>query len=130
MKTCKTCGEEKPLDDFPDGAGYAGGKRPHCKPCHLESNNRTTDRVKDRDQKLKKLYGIGVKEYDIMLSKQQGCCAICGKPADEFKKALAVDHDHLTGEVRGLLCSNCNTGIGNLRDDIGMLYRAIEYLGG
>ena len=63
-----------------------------------------------------------------MLAAQDGKCAICGTTSTGNRKAFHVDHDHKTGKVRGLLCSNCNTGIGNLRDDIGLLNRAIEYL--
>jgi len=53
-------------------------------------------------------------------------CAICGNPGG--KKRLCVDHDHVTGKIRGILCDNCNVGIGRLKDDIGLLYRAIDYL--
>jgi hypothetical protein len=63
---------------------------------------------------------------------QKGCCAICGVHQNERSdgKDLAVDHDHETGEVRGLLCTNCNTGIGQLQEDPEVLLKAIEYLKG
>lgn len=64
-----------------------------------------------------------------MLDAQGGGCAICGEgPGDRFH--LVVDHDHQTSEVRGLLCTACNVGIGNLRDDPDLLRRALAYLGG
>ena len=63
-----------------------------------------------------------------MLAAQGGCCAICGTSDTGKRKAFAVDHNHDTGKIRGLLCSNCNTGIGNLRDNVELLERAIDYL--
>ena len=72
-------------------------------------------------------YGIDVADYEQMLQDQGGGCYICGKTPTE-KRALDIDHDHATGKVRGLLCSNHNRGIGLLDDDIGLLAKAIQYL--
>jgi hypothetical protein len=63
-----------------------------------------------------------------MLADQNNCCAICDSHVTLFKKQLAVDHNHETGEVRGLLCLACNGGIGKLKDSIPMLEKAIKYL--
>jgi len=82
---------------------------------------------------LKKNYSLTLAEYDALLQKQGGCCAICEK--DETMKIkgkvirLSVDHCHETGKVRGLLCTRCNTGLGNFSDDIDRLKQAIDYLG-
>lgn len=87
-----------------------------------------------RDQNLQKRYGIGVEEYQAMYEKQEGKCAICDKHSTSvFTKGaagfeLCVDHCHNTGKVRGLLCENCNTGIGKLNDDPALLRKAINYL--
>jgi hypothetical protein len=59
---------------------------------------------------------------------QKGRCAICGIHQADLKRALCLDHDHKTGKVRGLLCYNCNFLIGNAKDNIGTLQRAIKYL--
>jgi hypothetical protein len=64
---------------------------------------------------------------------QEGLCAICGKPETaqgkhSVVKSLAVDHDHETGEIRGLLCSRCNNGIGHFGDNVELMKKAIEYL--
>lgn len=67
-------------------------------------------------------------KYLQMLADQNNCCAICESHVDLFKKQLAVDHNHETGEVRGLLCLACNGGIGKLKDSIPMLEKAIKYL--
>jgi hypothetical protein len=66
-----------------------------------------------------------------MYEEQNGVCWICEKRTrgrGEEKNTLAVDHNHKTGKIRGLLCSNCNTGLGNLRDSIELLEKAITYL--
>ena len=137
MKICKNCGKEKPLELFSKGKGYKDGLRPQCLDCrrdyenanfHKHKYNRPYNYEKDKDIKLKRAYGIGYAEYLKMLEAQNGCCAICGTNDTGNRKAFHVDHCHDTGKVRGLLCGNCNSGIGNLRDDIGLLQRAIAYL--
>jgi len=68
-------------------------------------------------------------QYDAMLVAQGGGCAICGTKEPGRKKGVfAVDHDHITGKVRALLCTNCNIGIGNLGDDPVRLRTAADYL--
>ena len=71
-------------------------------------------------------YGVTVEEYNLMLGHQGGVCALCGRPPG--KKPLAVDHDHETGKVRGLLCQNCNVGLGCFGDSVPILEGAIKYL--
>lgn len=61
-----------------------------------------------RAASLRIKYGITLEQYEELLAKQGNACAICQKPADYFKTNLAVDHDHMTGEIRGLLCYPCN----------------------
>lgn len=71
--------------------------------------------------------GITVEDYEELSALQNGVCAICSKPCS-VKKRLAIDHDHTTNEVRGLLCDFCNNGIGRFKDRIDFLYAAINYL--
>lgn len=77
-------------------------------------------------------HGITLEQYDAMFESQNGVCAICGKEETACNqygvRRLAIDHDHRTGEVRGLLCSRCNMGIGYLQDDIEILLNAADYL--
>jgi hypothetical protein len=75
---------------------------------------------------LKTLYGISISDYQAMLAQQDGRCAICR--ARPVARRLAVDHDNLTGFIRGLLCSACNLGIGNLRHSPALLRAAADYL--
>jgi len=90
--------------------------------------NRQVLSDKDRERK----FGITRQEYAELFHRQDGTCAICKKPETAMRmgkiKALAVDHNHTTGAVRGLLCSDCNTGIGKLKEDRNVLLNAIKYL--
>jgi hypothetical protein len=119
IKHCRSCGETKPVEKFRRNKGCRDGVTHQCKDCHY---------VSQRNGELRRNFGISYAEYLIMLDAQQNCCAICGKDAEEFTKAFAVDHCHTTGKVRGLLCWHCNTSIGKFGDDVDMLERAIEYL--
>jgi Recombination endonuclease VII len=80
-----------------------------------------------RKRRLKFVYGISPEEYDAMLARQDGVCAICRNKPDK-DKPLCVDHCHVTGEVRGLLCHRCNSALGFFREDSGILSTAIAYL--
>ncbi len=76
---------------------------------------------------LKNLYGISEEQYNEMVSRQQGLCAIC-KEECKAKARLSVDHDHETGQIRDLICSNCNTILGMAADDPDRLEAAAAYL--
>ena len=91
---------------------------------------RTPEAVAHRklDRTLRKLYGIGADEYHDLLQAQGGGCAICGTTENGSGRRLAVDHDHDTDAVRGVLCENCNFGLGSLQDSISLLENAIHYL--
>jgi len=89
-------------------------------------------KVKNND--LKRNFGITLDEYNDRLARQGGLCAICRNAETvidnrtQRPRSLAVDHCHVTDEVRGLLCTGCNQGIGNFRDDPDRLLAAIQYL--
>lgn len=83
---------------------------------------------------IKRKFGVTEAEYNQMFVDQQGVCSICGRPEERLNRAgtgvskLAIDHNHTTGQIRSLLCHRCNAAIGLLREDIGLLAKAIEYL--
>lgn len=78
---------------------------------------------KGRDYHYRTLYGITLADYEKMEREQQGCCAICGLK----RRRLAVDHDHKTGRVRGLLCGGCNATLARLGDDESVIQKFIDY---
>lgn len=84
-----------------------------------------TPKARNRKRHLRALYGMTVEAYDEMAKAQEWCCAICRDPV---VGPLHVDHDHATGCVRGLLCSNCNTALGKFKDDPKVLEAAIAYI--
>lgn len=79
-----------------------------------ESHRRNSYKHKDkfRESHLKYCYGITQQDFNEMYTQQEGKCLICGISFSELSKNPSVDHDHLTGEVRGLLCNSCNTKLG------------------
>ena len=91
-----------------------------------------------KDCSLYSKFGIGLREYRALEIAQGGVCAICGMPETKMqarnkngiksKDSLHVDHDHKTGNIRGLLCYRCNTGIGKLLDSPDILRRAADYI--
>lgn len=126
IKACTKCGETKEVSEFHK---KLNGFHNWCKECRKIHEVYCPDR--NRRTALKSLYGITVEDYQEMLVAQDYRCAICDIPANQAtKKKLYVDHCHKTDEVRGLLCAQCNTGLGNFKDDTDSLLRAISYLKG
>ena len=119
MKKCNTCKQEKPKSNFAFETKAPDGLHRQCRYCKS---------VRDRQRS----YGMDDKHYLFLLHSQKHCCAMCGINPKESKeyhyKDLCVDHDHSTHKVRGLLCHNCNRGIGFLQHDITILENAIKYL--
>lgn len=80
-----------------------------------------------RNDNLKRTYGITLDDWNEMFNNQGGCCAICGKHQSTSKR-FHVDHNHTTGQVRGLLCSQCNTALGLLYEDEQIIKRTLKYI--
>ena len=103
-------------------------------------SKRSYNKVKDLDSTrkihrkahLKANFGLTLEEYDMRLSSQNGVCAICGNPETSLRrgsiKSLDVDHNHETGQIRGLLCSACNASLGLMREDPARLEAMIRYI--
>lgn len=116
-RMCTECREYKKWTDFAADSGSKHGYATKCKACRATYH---------RTYHMAKTYGLSSEQYQEMYDAQNGQCPIC---LGSFP-TLVIDHCHTTGEVRGLLCSLCNTGIGGLRDDTDNMRRAIKYLGG
>lgn len=127
---CSSCKQTKNITEFNKDKQTVTGFAKYCRTCnHTKSKNRyLNNKDKHKDATLKKVYGITLLEYHKMLVKQKHKCAICGILQDKNKKYFAVDHDHVTGEIRGILCERCNQGLGYFRDNIDILMNAITYL--
>lgn len=145
MKTCTKCGVSQEATRF--NTREKGHLRATCKTCdntykreryasspeHHRERSRAyakTSRGKDttKNRHLKRMYDITLEEYRSMVEVQNNCCAICGYHTTKEYGGLVVDHNHETGKVRGLLCKNCNTGIGLLQEETIVLTNAIKYL--
>lgn len=130
-KQCRHCNETKPLDVFHNNKEMKDGKSSYCKPCASERSaawkRKNKDRAKNTNLQLK--YKISLEEYKAVYSEQKGLCAICGiSESIAPRKTLFVDHCHISGRVRGLLCHHCNTGLGYFMDDTQKLKKAQWYL--
>ena len=124
-KWCPDCSTVKPHSEFVRNAGSRSGWSAYCKPCHNARGKASKDKIGgSRTYHLKRRYGISAAEADLMLEAQDGLCAIC-----KAAPAVHVDHDHATGQVRALLCFNCNGGLGQFKDDPAVLRAAAEYVG-
>lgn len=138
MRSCCTCKIEKPLnsDNFYRSKNEKDGFCYRCKLCAKKyQNNRWAtntnyrQQVSDSYQKnwlknyRKRKYNITQNEYDALLQKFNKCCAIC-----KGNDCLCIDHCHTTGEIRGILCRNCNSAIGLLQEKVHILESAIAYL--
>jgi len=146
-RTCKRCNETKPMTAF-----YAKNlhKEGRCRSCvsalrasayaadpdkviRRVARYRTDNPEKIRDTKLRQAYGVGSAWFERKLAEQDNGCAGCGKPETTIWRgrtlSLAVDHDHLTGEPRGLLCMRCNRTLGLLEDNKQTLKNLLDYIG-
>jgi hypothetical protein len=126
MEKCGAdCHETKPVELFPRNKNTKDGFHCYCKNCNNARTRESRERLHggSRHYHLMHRYGIGADDFDRLVAEQGGVCAICGKPDPEH-----VDHSHDTGEVRGILCFNCNGGLGQFRDSIDTLRSAATYL--
>jgi hypothetical protein len=85
---------------------------------------------RQKKYRLKSIHNLEIDKYNEMFLAQGGCCAICGRHETTLAKPLSVDHNHITGKIRGLLCISCNTALGSLNADVdtALLQGAIKYI--
>jgi hypothetical protein len=131
QKRCSKCRELKPLNDFYKNRSRVDGIAPECKTCALTYKKEWGKTRKSSTTKGMRAVGMSRKDYDDIAKQQNGVCAICKKPETGKNqwgiKRLAVDHDHITGKFRGLLCQSCNIKLGVL-DDHEFVQSALTYL--
>ena len=139
--TCTVCGKTKPADEFymqstdPESPRF-GRRHGRCKECALAEGkawrDADPDRLRERQvgYRLRFSFGMTVDQYEALLAGQSGGCAICGKRPEPGQRRLAVDHCHTTGALRGILCWECNSGLGQFGDDADLIDRAAAYLEG
>ena len=138
-KTCRDCGETKPLEAFVKNKKAPDGRQYWCKACKQATQRANYTTENGRRAYYKVQYGITPEDFDRMLEAQDGKCAICGRedstskidPSKAQHKSvhrLHIDHDHTTGEIRALLCGTCNRGIGSFHENPELLEAAARYL--
>lgn len=139
MKTCRDCGETKPLTEFGKHKTTSDGRNSYCRPCMAERcrawrlRNHEAVKQREADNHLLRKYGITRAQYDAMLERQGGRCLLCLRTPEEIGgkvRLLCVDHDHETNEVRGLLCRSCNAALHPIESFDGWVDRALAYLTG
>jgi hypothetical protein len=131
-KTCSNCKITKSIVDFYKRGGKWSPETRHsvCKECtkiRVRERHRN-DPERRRNNDLKRNYGITIEDYSRMFENQGGVCAICKRPGDGRWSQLCVDHDHVTGKVRELLCIRCNMILGRVNDNPLLLYGLATYL--
>jgi hypothetical protein len=141
-KQCSKCKKIKDISEFSKHTRTKGGLKYECKECanyRAKAHYRESILKHHKDKRKRKYinlnskYGVEENIYEEILREQDGKCAICGnretaKHHNGEVKSLAVDHNHDTGEIRGLLCQKCNVGLGHFKDNPTLLQNAIAYL--
>lgn len=123
---CMKCKEVKPSTDFSRNKSTGTGFHTYCKPCHRRQQRESLERRyggSSRHYHLMQKYGISAVEVDELIRQQGGTCAVCRK-----RDATQVDHDHVTGAIRGIVCLLCNAAMGAFHDDPALIRRAIAYV--
>lgn len=136
MIECKRCHEDKCEDMFPKCARKSNGRQSWCKACNSEygSKKRSENWEDNYFKRLWKVYGLTKEAFSELLSACDGLCQCCGiemerrVSASKSSSTLCVDHDHITGDVRGLLCRNCNMALGCIGHDPNVAKNMANYL--
>lgn len=130
-KVCFNCKELKPISEFCKAKQNKDGYSGRCKACdkkYREAFYADKPSHYKKEETLKRVYGLTWSEYQEMLKVSGNCCYVCGAHESRFKKGLSVDHDHSTGQIRGLLCGVCNRFIVARHKTGDLLRKAADYL--
>lgn len=125
MKTCGKCSVSKPIEDFNKAKNGLHGRQRYCRDCQSTYYKINKDRVLEQTRRSKPRikYGMTDEEVKEFRRRNAGLCEVCHE-----EPASHIDHDHLTGKVRGHLCRGCNLGLGFFKDKTARLRAAAEYL--
>lgn len=132
-KICKKCKKDKSIEDFGRSKQYKNGMANSCLKCRAyalkmwKQANPEKRKAASRRNDLKRKYGLTLADYEALVVLHQGLCAICREPC-RVHSVLSVDHHHERNIVRGLLCQDCNTSIGKMKDSPELLRRAADYV--
>jgi hypothetical protein len=127
-KRCKSCREIYPLSDFHKSKEGSKGVMAICRRCYNDKVRIKYNPLVRKSRKLKYKYGITLEDYNNKLKEQGDVCAICKSNTPGGNGGLYVDHNHTTGQVRGLLCHWCNFMIGQSKESPEILSAGIDYL--
>lgn len=128
-KRCGTCGVTKPLEGFNRHARTVDGRQGRCRDCAKSAYHADPLPAKLASRRFKlRQFDMTEDEYDELLAYQGGSCWICQKKPQKGGKRLAVDHEHRTGLIRGLLCHTCNQMLGFMHENARLFARAAGYL--
>lgn len=128
---CKDCQEELTIFNT---FWQNGSRRGICKECQSKRMKKWNDankerkKILNRNYKLKNDFNLTTEQFDELLQKQGGVCAVCKNPNNVEGRELSVDHCHSTGTIRGLLCQKCNVALGLLNEDESIIFNLLEYL--
>jgi len=133
-RVCRKCSQSKPIEEFHWLSGHRGHRR-ICKSCDYEAAKlrKQAAPAQRNYSHIRRMYGIDEAGFSELLNQSNGKCAICDKELDVTIRSnrpnkMQIDHDHITGKVRGLLCFTCNTAIGKMQDSPALLRKAASYL--
>ena len=129
---CACCKQSKPETEFAKCSAKKNGRQSYCRPCATSRRQMSPFKYNpkaERTAQIKYKYGLTLECFEALWTSQDGKCAICDQALSTTeKRGHAIDHNHETGKVRGLLCSGCNTGLGLMQDSESVLSSAIKYL--
>jgi hypothetical protein len=129
-KTCSKCRQNKQIEEFHKNKSMSDGLHHYCKSCNSNLKKASYDYAKSKNRLLINKYNISIDQVQELFAIQKNKCKICNiehSSVTKFK-GLYIDHCHINGNVRGLLCVKCNILLGACRDNISILKSAIKYL--
>jgi hypothetical protein len=152
-KICSKCKIEKPIDEFYRAERNSDGKMSQCKTCNYKyvkeyrKRPENVDRIREQNRAIDKRYhsrpeikmkhaerwhikeyGISLQDREVIMKEQDGKCAVCGDILIKEGNKTCLDHNHITGKIRGIVCHNCNCALGYIKDNSDIAEAMVRYL--